>query len=225
MSGSTRKDRARAWASGAALLGCATLLPSCNIIAPAYVFAVGPPKQNAMYTLDKERPTVVFVDDRASVLPRRSLRQTISQKVENELLGHNLLVKVVESRAIAAVASRDPADQPSDITTLGKSVSAEIVIYISLDRFGLSPDGQTNQPFADARVKVLDITREQPRVWPDDREGFKVSLIMPQARKDLPSSAPTLATAQEALAGELGDTIAKLFYSYVAGSHAWQTRD
>lgn len=205
-----------ATALSVALALAAATLASCNIVGPVMVLAEGPPSQTALYTLDRERPTVVFVDDRASVLPRRTLRQSIAQTVQNDLLGQNALKTVIDAKSIAAIAARDAADTPSDITTLGKSVSAEIVIYVSLDRFGITPDGQVNQPFADARVKVLDVTKEQPRVWPDDREGYAVRLVLDQKRRDLPKTASALAAEQEATAKVLGENIARLFYKHEA---------
>lgn len=209
----------------ATICAAALTLTGCNIVGPVAAIASGPPTQAALCTLDRERATVVFIDDRASVLPRRSLRQSIAQQVQNNLLGQNVVKTVIDSKSIAALAARDPADKPSDIMTLGKAVSADIVIYVSLDRFGISPDGQVLQPFADARVKVLDVTKEQPRVWPDDREGHSVSLIMPQRRGDMPKNASALAAEQERLAQVLGDNIAKVFYKHEAVIHPSRERD
>jgi hypothetical protein len=191
-------------------------MAGCNIIGPAAVLASGPPKIDARHGLDKDRPTVIFVDDRASVLPRRSLRQTIAQATEAELLAQGVLTKVIDSRSMLAVASRDSAEQPSDIATLAKSVSAEIAIYISIDRFGITPDGQVVQPFADARVKVLDVTLPQPRVWPEDREGFSVQVLQPQGRSAPPSTPSAMMQTQDALATQLGRTTARLFFRHEA---------
>jgi hypothetical protein len=209
----------------APLAAAALACTGCNIIGPVAAIASGPPTQPAMFALDRDRPTVVFVDDRASVLPRRTLRQSIAQTVQNELLGHNALKTVIDSKSIAALAARDAADQPSDITTLGKAVSAEVVIYVSLDRFGVSPDGQVNQPFADARVKVLDITRPEPRLWPEDREGYAIGLVMPQKRADLPKTASGIAALQEDTARVLGEHIAQVFYKHETTVRPSRERD
>lgn len=207
------------------LAACAASLAACNIVGPVAMLAAGPPTTPAQYTLDRERTAVVFIDDRASVLPRRALRQTIAQQVQNNLLGQSLVKTVIDAKSIAALAARDPADKPSDITSLGKAVSADFVIYVSLDRFGISPDGQVFQPYADARVKVLDVNKEQPRVWPEDREGHSVSLILPQRRGDMPKTASALAEAQETLARILGDNVAQLFYKHDAVVHPSRERD
>ena len=225
MSTACTTTRTTASVLAALTLAASTFLASCNIIGPAYVLAAGPEKQKALFTLDRERPTVIFVDDRASVLPRRTLRQTVAKRIESELLGQKSLTTVIDSSTIAGVASRDPADSPTDIASLGKSVSAEVVIYVSLDRFAVSPDGQVYQPFADARVKVLDITKQQPRVWPQEREGYTASLIMPQGRNNLPATPAAAAAAQETLAAELGVTIARLFFTHESGSRASTKRE
>ncbi len=62
-------------------------LTGCNILGPAILLVEGPPKVQAQFTLEKKRPTVVFVDDRASVLPRRALRQQIAAMCQNALPG------------------------------------------------------------------------------------------------------------------------------------------
>lgn len=197
------------------ILACALSLGGCNIVGGVAAIVHGPPKIQAVYALPKDLPVVILVDDRANVLPRRVLRQTIAQRAEKELLASGVVTQVIDSNAIQAALARDNPDQPTDIATLARSVKADIVIYLSLDRFGISPDGQMYQPFADSRVKVLDV-RDQTtkRLWPQEREGAKLNIIVPTSRGDVPSGAAALAQAQERLASELGLSLSRLFYKH-----------
>ena len=45
------------------LMAC-PLLGSCNILGPAIYMVEGPPKDAAVFKLDKDRPTLILVDDR-----------------------------------------------------------------------------------------------------------------------------------------------------------------
>jgi hypothetical protein len=207
------------------LLGVSGLaMGGCNIVGPAYVLIHGPEKTPAVYKLDEKKPTVVLVDDRASVLPRRSLRTTIAARASQELLNEKAVETVIDAKAIQALLLRDPADRPTPIATLGRQVQAQQVIYVTMDKFGLTPDGATYQPFADARVKVITTDGEGERVWPEQPVGYALRVVLPIQRDDLPSGAGVLVKAQEALADRVGVELSRLFFRYETGSRARDTR-
>lgn len=205
-----------------AVSGCA--LGGCNIVGPAYVLIHGPEKTPAVYKLDEKKPTVVLVDDRASVLPRRSLRTTIASRASQELLNEKAVETVIDAKAIQALLMRDSPDRPTPIATLGRQVQAQQVIYVTMDRFGLSPDGATYQPFADARVKVITTDDGGERVWPTQPEGYALRVVLPIQRDELPSGAGVLVKAQEALADRVGVELSRLFFKYETGARARDTR-
>ncbi|HLP83462.1 MAG TPA: hypothetical protein VK157_03865 [Phycisphaerales bacterium] len=197
-------------------------MAGCNIVAPAYVLIHGPEKTPAVYKLDEKKPTVILVDDRASVLPRRSLRTTIAGRASQELLNEKAVETVIDAKAIQALLMRDPADRPSPIAALGRQVQAQQVIYVTMDKFALSPDGATYQPFADARVKVIDV--EGGRTWPEQPEGYALRVVLPIQRDDLPNGAGVIAKAQEALADRVGVELSRLFFKYETNSRPMETR-
>jgi hypothetical protein len=197
-----------------ALLVAATLLfvPGCNILGPAYYFIKGPPKQPRQHTLDANRPTVIFIDDRLSVLPRRTLRTAIADRAETDLLRNKVLVNMIDNASIQAAAARDTGEQGSSIVRLGQSVEAEVIIYVWMDSFGLTPDGSTFQPFATARVKVIDTVAKESRVWPESFEGHLVGVTPRVRASEVPTTAAAQSKAQEELAAQLGTAIGYLFY-------------
>ncbi len=191
-----------------------TMLGGCNIIAPALYITRGLPKVPAQHTLEKDRATVVFVDDRANVMPRRALRVNLGTRAETELLASKSLTNMIDSASIQNAAARDTSEKGLPIVTLAQSVKAEVVIYVSLDQFGLSQDGVTYQPYAAARVKVIDAKSNAARVWPQEFEGKAIAVTLPVRQGDIPKTAVAQAKAQEDLAAELGSAVAKLFYEH-----------
>lgn len=196
------------------LLAALALLPAgCNILAPAYYVIHGPPKTPAAYTLDPERSTVIFVDDRDSQLPRRSLRADIAQSAQQALLDRELVKDMIDGRAALQAAARETNQNPMTVTEIGRAAQAQVVIYVTIERFVLTADGQTLTPLGAGRVKVIDAQNDR-RLWPDDKEGYPFTIQMQQRPGRGPMSSSDITQAQRALAVEVGKGIAQLFYEY-----------
>jgi hypothetical protein len=198
----------------AGALGGVALLGGCNIVGPAYVLIAGPPKTDALHTLEEKAKTVIFVDDQGSVLPRRSLRMTVSDRIEQELVAKKAVGGIVGGAAIQQVALQDDADNLSDNSTLGRAVGADLVVHVLVESFTMSVDGTTYQPFASGFVRVVD-TRTGQRVWPKDQpSGYRLAMQLPIKRGSVPGSASELARAQEDLASNFGLAVSRLFYKH-----------
>ncbi len=191
----------------------AAWLAGCNIVAPAFYIIHGPEKVPAQHELEKERPTVVFVDDRANRLPRRTMRQTIGEAAQASLLSEKAVEDVIDTRGALSAASVDRAGQALSIVDIGKAVGAEIVIYAVVDGFTMSADGQSYSPEALLRVKVIDVTADK-RVWPNEKEGYPLSLKFPPRTSDVPKTAAELRVAEEDVGRLVGLGLAQLFVEY-----------
>ncbi len=188
-------------------------LAGCNIIGAGYVLVKGPEKTPAQFTLPKDRPAVVFVDDINNVLSRRTLRTQIAKVAQEELLKQGKLTNVIDASAAMQVAQRESAGQPLDISSLGRAVQAEVVVYVHMDSFSLSSDGQTFSPQARAHVKVIDaVTRK--RLWPEKVEGHPLAVTLRLASGTVPRSATEQVNALNALADRTGLEVARLFFEY-----------
>lgn len=197
----------------------AAVLPGCNIVGPAYLLVHGPEKVPRKFELPKDRPTIIFVDDRANSLPRRSLRQTIADAAQKVLLEKHVLTNVIDSRAALAVAAQDRSGEPKPITEIGKAAQAEIVIYVTVDGFTLSPDGQTFAPGASVRIKVIDVANDT-RLWPEDKAGFAFSTQSPAQTGTAPTSQSQVALGEDGAAQRTGLAIAQCFFEHVATDSA-----
>lgn len=207
------------------LVAAATCLPGCNIVGPAVVLIHGPEKTAAAHELDENRPTVVFIDDRGNRMGRRALRQTIAVVATDSLLKDADMKSMLDPKAAMIRVAGEPNGEPTDIATLGRSLGAEVVIYATVDSFSLTPDGVTFQPNAAFRVKVIDCVKSPSRIWPEEKEGHPLAVTMPQRQGEVPKTNTQANAAQDRLAQECGERLAKLFYKHQTKSRVSDTND
>lgn len=200
-------------AISAGLGAVALALSGCNIVGPVGYFIAGPPKVQARHELDPKRATVMFIDDRANRLPRRALRGTIAERAQKALLDKGTVKNLIDARAAFAAAARESDAEPLSITDIGRNAKAEVVIYVTIDAFSLTPDGQTFQPSTTMRVKVMDATNDT-RLWPEDPAGFRL-IASPEVRQGfVPRSQADVSKAQIEAAETAGLAVAQLFFTH-----------
>jgi hypothetical protein len=202
-------------ATVAGLMGLA-VVGGCNIVAPAYYLVHGPEKIKKEYALDKTKPTVIFIDDRANRVPRRALRLMIAQEAEKTLLKEKVVTDMISAESAMLAAGHDRYEQPIPISEIGRSVKADQMIYATVDGFTLTPDGQTYGPAATLRVKVIDTTKDS-RLWPlDESRGYPLTVHVPSKTAPMPTSAAARYQAEDELAKQTGQELAWLFYDHEA---------
>jgi hypothetical protein len=191
----------------------------CNIVAPIAYIIEGPPKVPAEYTL-LDRPTVVFVDDRGSVIPAnaRAIRRSIADKVSEELMVRKLVTVTISPRdAMALASARDKHGELMAIDEIGREVGAEQILYIEMISFALTPDGVIPKPTAVCQVRLID-TQERARLYPQGDDGGQVARTLQASLPELDpttfNSAASRLKIYEALADVTGDQITKLFYEH-----------
>lgn len=194
-------------------LAAATLASGCNIVGPAFLLVHGPEKVPAAHTLDPKRPTVVVIDDRANFVPRRALRMTMSSETERHLLGERALEDMISGQSALAAAGAEKDGRPLSIAEIGRAVGAEVVVYVAVDEFTLSPDGQSFVPTARLRVKVIDAANDR-RIWPEDRAGQAIVARVPPKQGTAPTGLTEQARAEDELARSAGLSIARLFVKH-----------
>lgn len=206
--------RRPAWS--AAIVAASALLSGCNVAGPAFFLIHGPQKVKAQYTLPRDKSAVVFIDDRANVLPSRAARQRASRAAERKLLDKRAVGKadIVSSDAIMSLSAQERFGKPTGIAEVGKAVGASTIVYATVDSFALSPDGQQFAPTAELRVKVLDAETRR-RLWPTgDNEWAPVQVRQPNKSGLPPTSTADRTKAEYELAEWLGQTVAELFVEH-----------
>lgn len=198
----------------AAALALATLA-GCNIVGPAYYFIHGPEKQDAAFTLDRKRTTIVFIDDQNSVMKRRNLRNEIAASATENIQREKLVDDMLDGRAAIIAATRDRDGEPMSVTEIGRATKADVVIHVILDAFTLSPDGISYTPLAAVRVKVID-AKEDKRLWPPAslEKGAPLNVTLFEKAQNIPTSSAAVVQAENELAREVGLAVAQLFYEH-----------
>ncbi|HZW09138.1 MAG TPA: hypothetical protein VFF69_04475 [Phycisphaerales bacterium] len=194
-------------------IGAAVLAAGCNIVGPAFLLVHGPEKIPQQYELPRERPAVVFLDDRAGNVGRSTTRDRITAAAESALLQHKAVDRLLDSRAAAAVVVNEPRGEMLSISEVGRTVKADVVIYAVPELYTLSPDGQTFAPTARLRVKVIDAAADS-RLWPEEREGYALEVTAVTKQGAPPTDNAALREAEEKFADLVGLRLAELFYKH-----------
>jgi hypothetical protein len=191
----------------------------CNIVGPAFLLVHGPEKIPQQYQLPEERPAVIFFDDRAGNVGRSTTRDRITTAAEKALLKNKALERLLDSRAAGAVVVNEPRGEMLSISEVGRTVNAEVVIYVAPELYTLSTDGQTFAPTARLRVKVIDATADA-RLWPEEREGYMLEVTAVTKQGAPPTDNAGLREAEEKFADLVGLRLAELFYKHEVESVA-----
>jgi hypothetical protein len=196
-------------------LAALALPAGCNIVGPAYYLIHGPEKTKKLFALDEKKTTVIFIDDRQNRVPRRALRLTMGQEAEKTLLKQKVVKDMVSAESALLAAGTEHRGQPVPISEVGAAVKADIVIYATVDSFGLSPDGESFAPAARLRVKVIDAPSDT-RLWPENESGYPLVVKPVLTAKEVPTSLSARYKAEDELAQLTGVELAQLFYNHEA---------
>jgi len=196
-------------------------LGGCNVLTAASFVVRPEPKTQAAYEL-KDVPTVVFIDDRRNRISPTRLRRTIAEEATIVLMEEDVVSEsnMIPARDAIRVSSKhDRAGNLLSVHAIGEAVGAEQIIFVSVDEFALTRDGQTPEPQSMCRVRVIDVKNET-RVFPDP--GGNSTYDYHQLKVDIPNVDPhgfnTISIRNDLndrLAIETGDQIAKIFYTHI----------
>ncbi|MEM1071852.1 MAG: hypothetical protein AAGB48_10760 [Planctomycetota bacterium] len=215
-------SRTRLAALAALLTACAGTA-GCNLVAPVFFIVAGPDKIEAAYKLDDDRSVVVFVEDPRSSMPRRALRVALLEAAESELLKNDLAETVVSGQAAMRTADNDPTAGDMTITELGRSVGADIVVWVTIDEFVRADMTRSVEPAVSMRVRVIDAANNAflfPTAGPAAASGQAV-VVRDAARQGTVSSASVAQSAAElAIAAKAGTAVVQLFYTHPVTEHA-----
>lgn len=206
--------RSRIVGTLAALALAAPLLSSgCNIVSAGFLLIHGPPRIEARHELAKDRPTIIFVDDRSNALPTRSLRDAIARSAQETLLSEKALVNVVDCRAAFSVVASEKSSEPLDMVAVAKAAQAEVMIYAAVESFTLSQDGGSVSPSIAMRVKVIDAVQGK-REWPEEKAGSSVVSTGHTGQGFKPTSQTDMIKLEQEAAKQAGVALAQVFFSH-----------
>ena len=212
-----------ALALAAALSALAVFVAGCNIVAPAFLLAHGPPRIPAVHTLDPKRPTVVLVDTTSTSPIRSANRAAIADQASKDLQTMAGIESVIDPRSARSLAALDRFGAETPLSEIASAVGAEVVVHVMIDSFSLTPDGQNYLPSSTFRVKVFDAATGE-RVFPEEREGESVTVTLQQSARTLPDRGADWNNAEIDFARYLGTAVAQLFDEHERNSSHLQGR-
>ena len=189
----------------------AVTMAGCNIFGPVFLLAHGPPKIYREHTLDKEKKVAILIDDPGARIPRTQLRIIMGEEAEQILLKKNLVGDAISARSTIAVAAQARGGEPPSITAIGRTVGADHVIWVGIESFSLTSDGQTYEPTVTATVKVIDVASDS-RIWPATGPGYPLVIKRSMRTRDPPKTRSEAEQVHIELSKFFGRGIAELFY-------------
>jgi hypothetical protein len=189
----------------------------CNIIAPAYAVIAPEPTAPAQYVLP-DVPTVVYVDDRANVIPSntRAVRVAIADACSRVLMQEGALTTAISpGDAMAFVRANDSHSELLSIADIANAVGADQIIYVEMLALRTQMAG-VPKPNATCQVRVLDVAHRQ-RTFPAGETGEPAVIVNASMREVDPQVYRSMSSRLkifDALAETMGEEIAKLFYEH-----------
>lgn len=204
--------RAALCAAAVVFVAAGAAIPAgCNVAGPALLLAHGPPKLPREYQLDKEKKTVILVDDFDSRLPKRRLGTIIADKAQKDVAKKGLVKELISAESAMALARTETSEDRRTIPQIGRDVGADVVIWCGVEMFSLTADGQSFSPTARLRIKVIDVASDS-RVWPAEERHYTLVVQPAPDTAEAPATTTALDKAQAELADFCGRAIAELFY-------------
>nr|MCU0689086.1 hypothetical protein [Phycisphaerales bacterium] len=148
---------------------------------------------------------------------QRSLREVIGRTAEQELLAQKKVNTMISSSQALGVLARERFGERMTIDELGKALKADVVIFVAMDDFALTQDGQSISPLSRLRLKVVNVA-DGARLFPKPAAGtaewFDLRVTLPAQSMERPTGA-ALMQANQDLARITGDQLAKVFYEHI----------
>jgi hypothetical protein len=190
------------------------LLPGCNIVGPVVMIAQGPGEVEKVYELDRDKKTVIFVDDPANKIAQRRTRSQIGEAAQNALMRRKKVREenMIDTRSAMSVAAN--GDDTLSITEIGQAVGAEIIIYALITRSSSPPTASRWILTPRSRSRSSTSTTHTRLYPPPGQPGYR-SRFGGQRRSGnsfMPTSRTDLLRAQTELARITGEGLSQLFY-------------
>jgi len=196
------------------VVGC--FLQSCNLMAGASYILSEEPQQEAIFVLP-DVPTVVFVDDRRNLLHPSRLRRVVADQITELLLKENVVATLISPQDIMRVsATKDRYGNILTIGELGEAVGASTVVYVEMTAFALTTDGQTPNPVANCRVRVIDVDHKK-RLFPVNDASYPIVATLGKVDPYNIHAISEMRKLAEELSEELGKKVAEMFYLHYTG--------
>jgi len=171
-----------------------------------------PPK----FVLPRDKVLLVFPDDLQNPVTYPPIKRRMAEKIVATLIERKAISKAVDYDELLKLESNRDDFNLLSTPKIARLVGAQVVIYISIDRFSLkdNPIDTLWRGTLSGRVKVVDV--EKGQIWPDETGGFPIEIVEPPTDNAYESYGVELANK---LADDLAEKVCDLFsFHYVLRS-------
>lgn len=195
------------------------LIAGCGQQFGAFLYFFGLyPKQKvqAEYNLTPGR-LVVLIDDDADQISHPEVYKQFTEKFAKELLDHKRVTKVIPYDQLKELQQREPTFDEMAADRVGKTLEADQVLWVKVDRFDTGDIGANEVSEAAAFSVSLRLlttrakSRDEVQLWPETREPRYVTAALPMAKVQFRDDPRIIA---EMLTEDLAVNVARLFYEY-----------
>jgi hypothetical protein len=138
--------------------------------------------QKALFTLDKTKRTLIWVDPDPSVTPPAGWTTEVAEDIARDLFKYQALDRVVSQSRLQELQKNQERFGKMGIADVARETGADQVLYVRVVTLNIttSSDEALTQGSAQVLVKVIDSAGK--RVWPpEDLEGTEVDAsVMPE---------------------------------------------
>ncbi len=184
------------------------LLAGCQL--PLALIEMMFPKEKIppVYTLPPGKTVLVFPDDILNPLSYSPVKRMLADKVNKLLVEKKLVAGTIPFDKLIDLKNSEPEFNRLAVSTVGKKLGADLVVYISNDEFRLkdTPLDTIWRGRFSVKVRVVDVN--EGRLWPDESAGFPVKIVEPITESSSRDYSRQLA---EKLAEGMGEKVCGLF--------------
>jgi hypothetical protein len=202
----------RTWAA-AALAGVALSTASGCIHMAAGMAEVMVPKekQPAEFKVPPDKTMLVFPDDRLNPIAYSPIKRALAERINATFAEEKVAANIISYDKLLDLRDTDRDFNSLSVSTVGKKLGADYVLYISLEEFKLkdSPADTLWHGRFGGKIRVVDVAK-RARVWPEQTDRQMV-VGVPGSDNAGPNYDEELS---HTLAAKLGDEISGLFYEH-----------
>jgi len=191
------------------LSGCAVISWLVGVSAP-------PPKVKAQYKPPKGKRILVLVDDILHPVEYGQIKRDLTTKLNRLLTANGVAGDTVEYDRLLDLIIATPNFNQLRVSEIGRKLNADIVLHVRIEEFSLKEHEGSLLWRGRLKTTVAVAEVDSARwLWPEDRaDGYPVQAIeKPTEQRSSEAYGVTLAGA---MAEEMADRIAKLFYDHRA---------
>jgi len=186
---------------------------SCMLFAWMAAQFAPPKKVAAQFEPPKGKALLVFVDDILNPVSYEPVKIELTRRLNENLVAHDVAGKTISYDRLADLVASTPDFNLLAVSEVGQKLGADLVLYVRIDSFGLK-DKAADQLWRGelaVTVRLVDVT--QGRLWPKNRPaGYSMPAV--ETPTAVQSSETQEQEITDALAAQMADQIAKLFYKH-----------